>query len=95
VWTAPDGAGGRIMALDFTGGPAVRAAKQQAETEEHLHMLAQQLSQPVMKLAPAPAVPPFWLGAALPDMLRDRRPLCVCMGVSVSASVCVCVCVSE
>ena len=71
VWTAPDGAGGRIMALDFTGGPAVRAAKQQAETEEHLHMLAQQLSQPVMKLAPAPAVPLVAIlnsGATIPQL---------------------------
>ena len=71
VFTAPDGANGRIMALDFTGGPVVRAAKQQAESEEHRWEKQQLLKQPVVKLAPAPAVPlvaTLSTGATIPQL---------------------------
>ena len=33
VWTAPSGASGHIIALDFTGGAVVRAAKRRTLTD--------------------------------------------------------------
>jgi len=71
VWTAPSGASGHIIALDFTGGAVVRAAKRQAESEEHAHKVEALKPQPVAKLMPAPAVPlmaRLRTGAVIPQL---------------------------
>lgn len=70
VWTAPEGAQGRIVSLDFTGGPLVRAAKKQAESEEHRAAAGPLKAAPLKRSAapPVPLVAKLCSGATIPQL---------------------------
>jgi hypothetical protein len=56
-WAAPDGKNGRVIAIDFSGGPIVRAAHKMADMETHafeVKLDGEPTKQP--RLAAAPAI---------------------------------------